>query len=282
MVKKIIMVWFGDAAFTKIVRSMYNALVANNIQVKVLLILKNAKPRWNPRRMYLPIPLVRFSVLPMHYIAYQIEQPNSKWFSPAYVKAFARADIVWNFYALQHAPDFVKNHRRAAHFPFCIEPPKRSININPNIDVCFVGTMNDRRRTFFTAIRNKNLNLIAATQLTTAEHETLLLRSKIYLNIHYYDGPPGSVLESARITYAISRNRFVVSEPSFIDAENTDYGRYVAFGSTPEDIALLCEKFAKLEEENRTKWVANNSVVHYAHHSIRNWVRDHRAELNLT
>jgi hypothetical protein len=81
-----------------------------------------------------------------------------------------------------------------------------------DIDVLFYGCVNERRK--------KVLDELAGTKLVVLfgkygkERDELIARSKIILNIHFYER---KILEVVRISYLLNNGCFVVSEESEIN-----------------------------------------------------------------
>ena len=278
--KNICILWIPNAAFYHIVKSLYKSLQAIGIKVSIQMVGQNGRGYVsNPLLMYLPIPLVNFTVLPKRYIAYQIEQMNSNWFTESYKKALRNSSILWNFFDLSAAPDYIRQHRRLAYMPFAIALPKTIPAAPETIDILFVGTLNERRRQILGLIRTETkLTVLETTNLSREEHEHKLRHCKIYLNIHYYDGPPGSVLESARVTYALSRGKTVVSEKSFLDCENKNFQSLVLFGSTAAELAELCLLYCT-DDAKRSEWTSSLAQRYDQTHSLSRYVERNRRSL---
>jgi hypothetical protein len=83
---------------------------------------------------------------------------------------------------------------------------------NPDIDVLFYGTHNRRRKTLFRRIRwtNRKANIVWINGWG-AQLDALIARSKIVLNLHYYET---ETQEQARVFYLLINGKCVLSETS--------------------------------------------------------------------
>lgn len=91
-----------------------------------------------------------------------------------------------------------------------------------DIDVLFLGTPNQRRTDIHNLIVNQtvNENIIFKHNVWGEEKENLIQRSKIILNIHFYDS---KILETIRISHLLSNKKCVISEKSGINEENIEW-----------------------------------------------------------
>ena len=77
-----------------------------------------------------------------------------------------------------------------------------------NIDVFFLGTINDRRKSVLDQI-SLVCNLVSSETACGSERTTLLSKAKIFLNIHYEDI---NLMNSLRIMQGLANKLFVLSE----------------------------------------------------------------------
>ena len=78
-----------------------------------------------------------------------------------------------------------------------------------DIDVLFIGSMNERRHAVLQGLADRGVNVFTAFNLYGAERDALCARAKIVINIHYYEA---KVLEIVRISYLLANRVVVVSE----------------------------------------------------------------------
>jgi len=101
-----------------------------------------------------------------------------------------------------------------------------SANVNKDIDVLFYGLMNERREGIISALRERGLKVVVSTNLFGENRDVLISRSKLVLNVHYYQA---KVLELVRISYLLTNGCVVVSESSGNRDEEHDLNEAVAF-----------------------------------------------------
>lgn len=78
-----------------------------------------------------------------------------------------------------------------------------------DIDVLFYGSMSDRRAQIIEDLRSRNLNVVARIGCYGKERDALIARSKVVLNVHYYES---KIFEIVRVSYLLSNRKAVVAE----------------------------------------------------------------------
>ncbi len=215
------------------------------------------------------------SYLPKNYIAVQLEQsgvPNTNWFTPLYFKLLNGAIEVWD-YSIRN----VNNLKKHITVPLVYVPLlymkhltcDERLTTKKDIDILFMGAMNNRREDLLNKLRENGLNVYIADtyNLWDEERNNIVKRSKILLNIHYYES---AILETARLSYALSLGEcFVVSEPSTDKLLDREYSKFVEFGLNVEEIVKKCKKILEMSEEmlkmrintNFAKYKINNFKI---------------------
>lgn len=84
-----------------------------------------------------------------------------------------------------------------------------SRSVTEDIDVLFLGAVNDRRRVVLDKLSGHGLRVVATDAAYGRDRDRLLLRSKVVVNIHYYEA---GLLEAYRLWTIGAMRRFVVSE----------------------------------------------------------------------
>ena len=163
-------------------------------------------------------------------IIYNFEQHDSPQLNEATLKLF-RQHEVWD-YSPSNVTWFAERGVKAKYVPIGYAPRLSRIEHakDPDIDVLFYGLVNDRRRKILNELRAGGLNVCDAYALHGramygAERDQLIARSKIVLNLHYYDT---GIFEIVRCAYLFANAVCVVSETS-IDVPDT-LTRGVYFG----------------------------------------------------
>ncbi|EEM12220.1 hypothetical protein [Bacillus pseudomycoides] len=85
--------------------------------------------------------------------------------------------------------------------------------ISEDIDVLFIGTMNERRQEVFDQLKRlaPDLNIIFKSNVWGILRNELIARAKIILNIRYY---LTGILETPRVSHAVANHKFIISESS--------------------------------------------------------------------
>ena len=78
-----------------------------------------------------------------------------------------------------------------------------------DIDVLFVGSMNERRHAVLQGLADQGVKVFTAFNLYGPERDAMCARAKIVVNIHYYEA---KVLEIVRVSYLLANRIPVVSE----------------------------------------------------------------------
>ena len=113
-----------------------------------------------------------------------------------------------------------------------------------NIDVLFVGSLSKRRKKIINQIRNYGLNVFASENIRSPkELEKLVLKSKLFLNVHYYGLRE---LEQARICPYISSGTVILSEKSLYKDENKLFSKAIIL----EKYSGIAKKAANLLKSN--------------------------------
>ena len=72
-----------------------------------------------------------------------------------------------------------------------------------DIDVLFYGSINDRRAKILDALKSSGLNVHASFGIYGKDRDDLIARSKLVLNLHYYDS---EIFEVVRVFYLLSNS----------------------------------------------------------------------------
>lgn len=78
-----------------------------------------------------------------------------------------------------------------------------------DIDVLFYGSINERRRNIIEALKQRGLHVFLAFGAYGKPRDALIARSKVVLNMHYYDS---KIFEVVRCFYLMANAKAVVSE----------------------------------------------------------------------
>lgn len=157
-------------------------------------------------------------------IVYNFEQFDTKsdWFSSDYV-SLLKSKPYWD-YSTANIAAMKKAYpeAQATHVPFAYAPVLDYSYVRrdvfrvkrKDIDVLFFGSMNDRRAKVISQLTSMGLNVQAVFGVYGPELSVLIHRSKLVLNMHYYDS---SVFEAVRVIPLLASRVAVVSEKSVDD-----------------------------------------------------------------
>lgn len=165
-------------------------------------------------------------------ILYNLEQveEGSAWITPELL-ALYRAHPVWDY-----SPANARALRRMGVppprvVPIGYAPVLTRIPAAPEaVDVLFYGSINERRRAVLAELERKGARVHVAFGLYGPPRDALVARSRIVLNLHYYDA---KVFEIVRVSYLLANRRCVVSERGRVPSEEAPFERGVAFADYP-------------------------------------------------
>ena len=216
----------------------------------------------DPFALYILLTPQLVPVLPDKFVAYQTEQWGSSWISSPwgslhgetrtrnYSEVFTAAIEVWDYNRWNIANfEYPAGLRReqVRYVPFAWFP-STALVLNPirDIDVLFFGAMNDKRERKLSQLAELGVNITTVTAQGT-DLDVFVLRSKIVLNLHYYDG----LLETSRIMQAISLKALVVSEMPKDTDSIRDFSTSIVLG---DDIVSLAQSiFQYLRDEGQRR-----------------------------
>ena len=175
------------------------------------------------------------------YIAVQLEQETSSFFTPEYIDKLRGAVEVWEFSA-STIPFLATHGVKAYHVPLGKVPtPLTPIGVE-DIDVVFLGVLNPRRREVLDALLNAGVHVATSDRIFGTVKDELVARARLVLNIHYY---PNATLEQLRILPALSTGKLVISEIA------RDQQPMAEFGATPEEILAHCQRWLRVTPAER-------------------------------
>ena len=121
-----------------------------------------------------------------------------------------------------------------------------SFKINKPIDILFLGSLNKRRENIIKKLHmNKNYIIeVGNYNIWNEKRDYLVDRSKIVLNIHYYEN---SILETTRISYLLANKAFVISESGRDKILNNQMEGLIIFSSY-NNLVDTCSNYLKNPE----------------------------------
>lgn len=186
-----------------------------------------------------------FNLLPNRFIFYQIEQMGSKFLTDKlYLKRLKymcrMAEQVWTYSDIVRIIDKYcsKDKIKWIPMPFVYLPQinlKYLVNFDSCVyDIFFYGHPNDRRKQILNELtKHFGSGIKIGYGYYDEKKISYIARSKIILNIHYYEK---SGLETCRINEILNLNKIVISENSPLDKSNMKlYSDIVVFVDKIED-----------------------------------------------
>ena len=162
-------------------------------------------------------------------ILFNLEQitPNSPWLTDAYL-ALLRRFPVWD-YSEGNIAELARMGIRAEHCGIGYMPELTRIAPVPeDLDVLFVGSVNDRRIAVLKQLATQGVNVEARFNIYGAERDAFVARSKIILNVHFYES---RVFEIVRVSYLLANRKCVVSESGADTAFEKRFEPGIAFAA---------------------------------------------------
>ncbi|MFQ5471158.1 MAG: hypothetical protein ACE5EH_12820 [Gammaproteobacteria bacterium] len=189
-----------------------------------------------------PLPLSHDATL------YNLEQVyvNSPWFSLELVDIFRRY-VLWD-YSKQNAAKLEAMGVNVSNVvPIGYRKELTRIRFEPerDIDVLFFGSMNARRKEIITRMNAAGLRVAAGFGIYGKKRDSLIGRSKLLLNVHFYDA---KVLEMVRISYLLSNHCAILSEHSSDPDEDRKLADGIAFADYQHLVQRACELIDNPEE----------------------------------
>ena len=201
-------------------------------------------------------------------ILFNLEQitPESPWLTREYL-SLLRLYPVWD-YSQQNIVELGRigiyaTHCGVGYMPelTCITPAYQ------DLDVLFIGSMNPRRIAVLADIANSGARLEARFNVYGEARDALIARSKIVLNLHFYEA---RVFEVVRVSYLLANRKCVVSETGADALLEEPFEAGVAFAPY-DQLAERCMEL--LNDSDRRRTVAAHGFDRMTSFSQREYLR---------
>jgi len=182
--------------------------------------------------------------LPGKLILYNLEQiqKDSQWLTQDYISLLKRYPV-WDYSALNI--EKLAGHFGITKVALCgIGYMPELTRIAPaiqDIDVLFIGSINDRRRNVLEQLARHGKSVTAMYNSYGAERDAIIARAKIMLNLHFYDA---QILEIVRLSYLLANRKCIVSETGFdatLEAPLKEGIAFASYGNLPDMCLRLLE-----------------------------------------
>ena len=210
-------------------------------------------------------PDLDISSLPKDTIIYNLEQlvEGSKGVSQDYLHACSTF-TVWD-YSEENIKRFkdIYNIDNIFYVPFgyCPEMTRISTTYPKDIDVLLYGALNERRIVMIDALRRLKINAIGVARAYGLDHDILIARSRLVMNIHFYI--PG-IQEIIRLGYLLANKKCIVCEQNTDTSIHFGYENsciYASYEDIPKKIVTL------LKNPEAIKAMGNAAFLQFSNHA---------------
>jgi len=192
-------------------------------------------------------------------ILYNLEQitPNSPWLNPDLLHVFKRYPL-WDYSQENIAQLARLGIPGVERLPIGYVPQlTRIFPADEDIDVLFIGSVNERRRAILEALRRRGMRVETGFGVYGEERDRLIARAKIVLNVHYYDS---KVFEVVRCSYLLANGRFVISERGRDSEEDKSFDQGLVFAAYDE-LVRTCDDFLSRPEARANRAIAGLELM---------------------
>ncbi len=225
-------------------------------------------PIERPVKLVFGANLLTYSALNTCDIIYQAEQIGTSAITPKYL-SLLKDHEVWD-YSKVNIERLEKDHGiKAKYVPVGYHPcmtnpliPK----LKQDIDVLFYGSRNHRRLAILDQLESKGLNVVSLFGVYGDKLDEYIARSKIVLNVHYYDT---AIFEIFRCAYLFANKRFVVSERGADEALDRQFfscANFYDYRHITDACVVLCDKINK-ESQERIVFVSETAFKTFSNSS---------------
>lgn len=237
---------YGDRIFTDVAKAFQNSLIQKGYQVTI------DNKTIDDSKQYIIFGanecINQKIEIPKNSIIVNLEQmeEGSFWVNDTYLNLL-RTHEVWDYSNLNI--DFLSKKAviniKKVEIGYSESLEVNNTNISQDIDVLFFGSTNERRLT----IRNmllqhpklKGKNIFFGFGLFGEERDNFIKRSKVVLNVHYYES---KILEVIRLSHLLANKKCVVSERSIEKEVDEKWSEGVIFS----DYHQIVDKVVELLE----------------------------------
>ena len=167
--------------------------------------------------------------IPPDSILYNLEQVknNELWLNSDLISIF-KMHSLWD-YSADNALELKKfgvNVESLMPISYCAQLTRIKKSNTQDIDVLFVGSINQRRKEILSQMKKLGLNVVSLFGSYGSERDAYIGRSKILLNMHFYEA---KILEVVRISYYLANQIPVLSEFSANAEDDKQWGHGLVF-----------------------------------------------------
>ncbi len=195
---------------------------------------------------------------PGKFIIFNLEQldRSSPWWTQDYREILKIADAVFDYSPRNKA--FLKAHLNinAIICPIGHHEvmQKRSKDVQKDIDLLFIGSMNARREKILLSLQQYGITPLIAVNVYGDERDQLIKRAKINLNLHYYEA---KIFEVVRCSMLLAQGAIIVSEFGEDKLVEQPYYDKIVFAKT-ENIGKACRYILDNESVAKQIWLKSH------------------------
>ena len=216
-------------------------------------------PKVPEHDLYIVVAPQMFDSLPplSKTILFQVEQVRaSNWVEASYLDKLRQSLAVLDYSQDNIAAliDRGLTYKQLYFVPVRPIAAARKLNAQRDIDVLFYGAINSIRRSKYITALSDRVNLHVETNLFGDALGKVLDRTKVVVNIHFYEN---ALLETTRLSEALSHGAFVVSEESSDLNEQAAFCQSVDFVPRDDVEAFVSRVEAALSAWSGPQYVRN-------------------------
>lgn len=236
-----------------IAEALSMALAGTRLQVSHV----TEMPRDFSHDLYVVIAAQMFNQMPPpeRCFLFQVEQIRaSRWLDAAYIERLRTCLGILD-YSFDNITALIERGVPLKQLFYVPVQPISKPNIlskKRDIDVLFYGASGSSRRDRYLAALSKQVNIRVENNLFGSHMIDLISRAKVVVNIHYFEN---ALLETTRLSEALSHGAFIVSEQSVDQTHQTDFDGMVDFVA-PNDV----EGFVRQVEKRLQEWTSPQVV----------------------
>jgi len=190
--------------FYQVADALCWALRENRVECQIV-------DKFEEKSMHIILGIQLVDELPEKYIVYNFEQLSvSKELSEGFYNKLENSVEIWD-YSLNNVEFLKKKCLEARFLPFGWAPCLEVGSQEPTLDILFLGGLSERRLRSLSSLINYPKTFIGSGCFYQ-DWDKLVARTKIGLNIHYYEPP--SILEVCRLVPLMANRCLVISERS--------------------------------------------------------------------
>lgn len=190
-------------------------------------------------------------------IIYNLEQVDvgSQWLDKNYIQLLKKYRV-WDYSQRNIAALAQMGMKKVQHVQIGYAPELTCIpRVEEDIDVLFIGSLNQRRRDILNAIQARGVKVEVGFNVYGAERDAMLARAKIILNLHFYEA---KVFEIVRVSYLLANCKCVISERGGDAALETPFENGLIFADAA-NIPQICVE--TLADTAKRRAIAENGLA---------------------